>query len=172
MHDVGAGFERDTCKVSAKFFAHAQVHLVVHEPQRHLRDLGGKLFDLDAEELVHVDADEAVHVHITGAAAGELAGTQHVQLQLTQLAVADDEEVTATTGRIEKREQAQLLVKLEQLVAVALDLVELGAQLVQKQGLDELENVLFAGVVGTQIAPGLLVHDALEQAAENGRADG
>jgi hypothetical protein len=101
-----------------------------------------------------------------------VAGAQHVQLQQAQLAVADHQEIAAAAGRVEKREGAQLLVELEQPVAVAFDLLELGAQLIQKQRLDQLEDVLLAGVVRAQVAARLLVHDALEQAAEDGRADG
>ena len=68
-------------------------------------------------------------------------------------------------------EQPQLFVKLKQPVLVAFNFAKLGPQLVQKQRLDALEDVFLAGVVRTQVAPRLVVHDALEQAAEDGRAD-
>ena len=174
MHDVRTGLERDAGEVQAKFLADAQVHLVVHQPQRHLGDLGGELLDLNAVELVYVHANQAVHVHafLARVAAQLVAGAKHLQLQRAQLSVADDQEVAAATGGVEKGELAQLFVKLEQLVAVAFDLVEFGVQIVQKQRLDELKDVFFAGVVGAQVAAGLGIHDALEQAAENGGADG
>jgi hypothetical protein len=63
VHDVRAGAQRDAGKVQAELLAHPQVHLVVHEPQGHLGNLGRELLNLDAVKLVHVQADQAVHVH-------------------------------------------------------------------------------------------------------------
>ena len=125
-------------------------------------------------ELVDVDADELVHVHaaLAGVALQRGGGAQHVQLQQAQFAVADDEEVAAAAGGVEEGERAQLLVKVEQAVAVALGLVEFGAQFIEEQRADELEDVLFTRVVRAQVAACLGVHDALEQAAEDGGADG
>ena len=101
-------FERDAGKVQAKLFAHAQVHLVVHQPQGHLGNLCRKLFDLYAKELVHVHANQAVHVHRQLAFVGAqfVAGPQHFELQLAQFAVADDQEISAATGWVKKRELA------------------------------------------------------------------
>ena len=59
-------------------------------------------------------------------------------------------------------------MKVEQAVFVVFDFVKLGPQRIQKQRADELEDVFLTGVMRPQIAPGLLVHDALEQAAEDG----
>jgi hypothetical protein len=74
-------------EVQAEFFAHLQVHLVVHQPQGHLGDLRRELFNLDAVKLVHVHANQA------GARPRLLArwpcelGAQHGQLQQAQFAV-------------------------------------------------------------------------------------
>jgi len=143
VHDVRARDERNACKVLAKLLAHAQVHLVVHQPQRDLGDLRGEFFDLDAVELIDVHADEAVHVD---AALAALAlqfggGAQHVQFEQTQLAVADDQKVATAAGRVEKAQGAQLFVKVEQPVALVPHALELGAQAVEEQRLDELEDV-------------------------------
>ncbi len=128
MHDVRRGAQRDAGKVQAKLFAHAQVHLVIHQPQGDLRNLGGKLFNLDAVELIDVDAYELVHVHAE--LAGGIAGAQHFEFEQAQLAVADDEEVSAAASRVKKREQSQLFMKLKQPVPVAFDLGKFGPQLV------------------------------------------
>jgi hypothetical protein len=65
----GLVLERDAREILAELLAHAQVHLVVHQPQRHLGDLGREFLDLDAVELVHVQADQLVHVqHLLAAA--------------------------------------------------------------------------------------------------------
>jgi hypothetical protein len=75
-----------------------------------------------------------------------VGGAQHFQFQQPQLAVGDDEDVAAAAGGVEEGERAQLLVEVEQFVAVVADFSELGPQRIQEQRLDELENVFFAGV--------------------------
>ena len=62
-----------------------------------------------------VDVDEDVD-----AWTARCTSAQHFQLQHAQFAVGDDEEVAAAAGGVEKGQRAQLLVELEQLVAVAL----------------------------------------------------
>ncbi len=164
MHHMRRGAQRDAGEVQAKLLAHAQIHLVVHQPQGDLRNLRWKLFDLDAVKLIDVDANQLVHIHAL--LAGGIAGAQHFQLQQAQLAVTDHQKISAAAGRVKKRQRSQLFMKFKQLVFVALDLGKLGPQLLQKQGLDELEDVFLRRVVRAQIAARLVVHDALEQAAE------
>ena len=48
---------------------------------------------------------------------------------------------------------------------------ELGAQVVQEQRLDDLQDVLLGGVVGALGPAGRGLHDGLEQGAEDGRRD-
>ena len=48
---------------------------------------------------------------------------------------------------------ARLLVKLEQSFPLAFDPVEFRPQVVEKQRPDELEDVLFRGVVRAEVAP-------------------
>ena len=67
--------------------------------------------------------------------------------------------------------RGQLFVELVQPGAAGFGLVELGAQVVEEQRPDQLEDVLFAGVVRAEVAARLGVHDRLEQRAEDGRAD-
>ena len=104
MHDVRAGFERNARKVQTKLLAHAQVHLVVHQPQRDLGDLGGEFLYFYAVELIDIQSDELVHVQVLLATL--VAGAQHFQFEQAQLAVADDEEVAAAAGGVEKRQLA------------------------------------------------------------------
>lgn len=54
IHDVRRGSQRDAREVQAELLAGQHVHLVVHEPQRDLRDLSREFLDFDAVELVHV----------------------------------------------------------------------------------------------------------------------
>ena len=62
MHDVRRGHQRDAREVVAELLGDPHVHLVVDQPQRHLRDLRRELLDLDAVELVDVDADQLLDV--------------------------------------------------------------------------------------------------------------
>ncbi len=106
----------------------------------------------------------------------ELLGrADDVQFQSAQLAVGDDQEVAAAAGRVQESEGAQLILEGEQSVLVVSDGLELGAEFVEEQGADELEDVLFAGVVGAQLAPpvaGVQFDDLLEHGAEDGGRDG
>ena len=47
--------ERQTAEVLAELLRHQHVHLVVGEPERHLRDLGRELLYLDAVELIDIN---------------------------------------------------------------------------------------------------------------------
>ena len=113
-----------------------------------------------------------VHALLAGMARQGGGGAQHIQLQQTQFAVADDKKVAAAAGGVEKAQRAQLFVKLKQLIALAFDFFKLGAQFIQKKRANELEDVFFRCVVRAQVAAGLFVHDGLKQAAEDGGADG
>ena len=172
MPDVGALDQRNSQHRLAKLVARFHVHLVVGQPHRHLGDLGRELLDLDAVKLVHVDPQEVEHMAHPLA---ELAGrAQHVQLDPAQLAVGHHQEVAAAAGRVQKVQRLQPLVELEQLVLVASDGGQLGAQLVEKQRADQAQDVGLAGVVRAQFsAPGCGVelHHLLEHRAEDRRRD-
>ena len=113
------GAQGDAGEILAELFADAQVHLVVHQPQRDLGDLGGELLDLDAVKLIDIDAQQRMHIHTQlPAGVGFLgAGTQNGQFQLAQLAVADDQKIAAAARGVKKRQTAQLFVELKQAVA-------------------------------------------------------
>lgn len=112
MMNMRRALERNTREVHAEFFRDAQVHLVIHQPQRHLRNLDGEFFDLDAIELIDVDLDLLVDVE--KARAGSLVyGAQHFEFQRAQFAVGDDQKIAAAAGRVEEGERAQLFVELE-----------------------------------------------------------
>ena len=89
MHDVRRGLQRNAREVQAELLAGQHVHLVVHQPQRHLRDLGRELLDLDAVELVHIDQQALVDVEQLLAVL--VGGAQHFQFKQAQFAVGDDE---------------------------------------------------------------------------------
>ena len=162
--------QRQPHHVLAELLGHAQVHLVVHQPHRHLRDLGGELLDLDAVELVHVQQHVVLHMGKHRLLGGELA-LEDFKLQQPQFAIGDDEEVAAAAGGVQELQGGQLAVQPGQLLLVLAGLVEFRLQLVEEQGADQLEDVLLAGVVRAKVAAGLGIHHRLEHRAEDRRAD-
>ncbi len=65
----------------------------------------------------------------------------------------------------------QLFVKIEKLVLIALQAVELRPEVVKEQRFYKFEDVFFAGVVRPKVPASLLIHDALEERAEDRRTD-
>src|SRR6266568_5893424 len=167
MNDMRRFLERQAGIVLAELLRHLQVHLVIGQPQSHLCNPRRPLLDLYAVELIDVDADELEDIQHELVALAHI--TQYLQLQQAQLAISNNKEVAAAASRVEESQVRKLFQKLEKLVPVALDLVELGPQLIEKKRVDQLEDIGFAGVVGTQITPGGSVHDRLEQRTEDGR---
>ena len=147
--------------------AEAVVHDVVHDPQRDFRNTGRELAELDAVELIDIHAGQVRH----GAKL-----SKDVDLKQAQFPIGDDEEVAAAAGRVEESQLAQLLLESQQIDAAAvvptgLQAREFGTQVVQEQRLDDLQDVLFGGVVGALGAALRRLHDRLEQRPEDGRRD-
>ena len=63
-------------------------------------------------------------------------------------------------------------MKLQHAMAVVFDAFKLGLQFIQKQRLDQLQDIRLRGVMRTEMTAHIRIHDALKQAAEDGRADG
>ena len=130
--------------------------------------LRGEFLDLDAVEAVHVQQHQLVHVHHL--LAFQLS-SDHGDLQFAQLAVGDHQKIAAAAGGVQEAQFAELLVEPVQLGLAALHFLELGPEFIEEERLDELEDVGLAGVVRAEVAAGLGVHGALEEGAEDGRAD-
>src|SRR5665213_2347006 len=101
MMDVRRGLQRYASVVLAKFERELVVHDVIHHPQRHLGDKRGELADLDAIKLVDVDLREMCNVQEC-ALPSRVQLFQHFHLELTKLAVRDDEKVATPAGGIEE----------------------------------------------------------------------
>ena len=188
-HDVGAAHQRQSVEVAAQYAAGAQVLLVVGEPQGHGGNLRGTGLDLNAMELVHIALDVAKLLHVQRgadravAALNGLQSLYSVQLQAADLAVGDDQKITAAAGRVKAVDAAQPLQQLLQTLCTAAGAArrhQFGFEPVQKQGADHPQDVGLAGVVRAQLAPlGAFASDAfvvvvnhgLKQGAKNGRAD-
>ena len=101
---------------------------------------------------------------------------EHLDFQGPQLAVGDDEKVAAATGRIKKAQLAEPLLKGNQFgnaaaVTARLETAKLRPQFVEKQRLNDLEYVLFGGVVCALLPALVLVHYRLKKRAKNRRGD-
>ena len=127
----------------------------------------GNSSSLDAVELIDIAQDFALHVEQLGAVL--VQGAQDIQFQHAQFPVGDHQEVAAAAGRVKEFQPGQALMKLGQPFPLVFDPVEFGPQLVQEQRPDQLEDVLFRGVVRPEMAPLLLIHDRLEQRPEDRR---
>ncbi len=62
--NLGAGLQRNARIVEAELFGNQQVHLVIHQPQRHLRNLRGKFLNLDAGKLVNIEINQPVNAQL------------------------------------------------------------------------------------------------------------
>ena len=171
--DAGGLLQRDADEGLPELQAQAVVHDVIHHPERRRRDPGRELAEFDPVELVHLHLRERRHIERLPVPA-QLA--QQLDLQGAQFPVGDDEEVAATAGRVEELHGAQALPEGEQRGAPAPvlpggDPAELGAEVVEEERLDDLQDVPFGGVVGALFPPFDRVHDGLEERAEDRRGD-
>ena len=94
---------------------------MVHHPQRGLGYADRELPDLDTVELVHVDTREESDVeYILGASACSGVNlTDDLDFKQAQLAVGDDEEIAAATGRVEESQLPQFFLESVQIGAAA-----------------------------------------------------
>ena len=115
MNDGGGFGQGQAAEVLAEFLRDLQIHLVVHQPQGGLGDLGGKFLDLDAVKLIDVAQDlEFCHVKRTLVRV-RVKGTQDSSSSSAQFPVGNDQKVAAAASRIEKFQAGQALMKLESL---------------------------------------------------------
>ena len=106
------GAQRNARVVLPERLAQAAVHDVIHHPQRRLSDAGRKLQNFDAVELIDVHHRERRHI-LHGLPLRAVNFEQHLDLQLAQLPIGDDQEVAAAAGRIEEAHLAQALLEAQ-----------------------------------------------------------
>ena len=174
VHDVRRRLERDAHIRLPEFQAEAVVHDVIHHPQSHLGDPSRKFSQLDPVELIDIHHRKQTGQHIDLPSGPGFF--QHLDFQGAQLPVGDNQKVAAAAGGVEEAQFAEPLLEGEQFrkaaaVAAGLEPGELRPKIVEKERFDDLENVLFGGVVSALPSPLVLVHDGLEQGAEDGRGD-
>ena len=97
------------------------------------------------------------------------------QLKGAQLAVGDDEEVAAAARGVEEAEGGNLFLEGEEAFASAnlegLGAGELGAEVVEEEGADDLEDVALGGVVRADLPAFLRLHHRLKEGAEDSGGD-
>ena len=102
MPDVRRLLQRNARVRLTELQAQPAVHNVIHHPQRGLGDTRRKLANLNAIELINVDHGEQFGE--CRKLAGWVQLTQYLDFKLPQLAVRDNEEVSAAARRVEKRQ--------------------------------------------------------------------
>ena len=143
---------------------------MVHHPHRDLGDPRGKLGNLDPVKTI--DIDLRIEAYIGDALLAGMEFLQHRDFEFAQFAIGDDEKISAAAGRIEKSEATEFRMKILQRppparILACLQPREFALEIVEKQRLNDLQNVFLAGVMGALLAAGNLVHDRLKQRAED-----
>ena len=108
---------------------------MVHHPEGDLGNSCRELAQLDAIELVHIELAHLRHVERKLAVFAE--GFQQVDFEEAQLAVGDDQKVSATARRVKETERCELSVEgFDRLAAPAVatlrQTLELIAQIVEE----------------------------------------
>ena len=150
-------------------------HLAFSDPQRRLCHGHGKVVDFDTVKLADRDLNRIADVQ------HDLSLVEKGQGFIFQPPKGDvslRQEVAGATGRVKKFQPRQLALKGFQfglagpLHRDGLNLRKLRFQPVQKQRVNQLVNVLNAGVVHPAGAPGFRVQRAFKDSPKDGGADG
>ena len=173
--DVGVGLKREEIDVVAHDALGLPLHLRLGDPQGGHRDRHREIIDLDAVELVD-------------------AGTDRAEVPPEQLLPAVDflhdpvlhpadrdvglcEEVARAAGRVEEGQRGEPVPEVHKGAPPRCghldvqNLPEFLFQSVQKERVDDLMNILDAGVVHPSGTPCLGVERAFKDGSEDGRAD-
>jgi len=142
---------------------------VVHQPHGNLGDESGPFFDLDAIELVDRKLSSSAQVTFVGFITETYRECVH--FKAAQFAVGEYEKVATPTGGIEELERAEALDELIELAWCAFGFFEIGLELVKKQLANELENVAFGCVMGTDLSALARLHDGLKKRAKHSGAN-
>ena len=165
-------FQRNTCISLAELQAQAIVHQVIHHPQCDFGNVRRKFSQLNPVELIHIDNRKQLRQNIELTMGTNLL--EHLDFQRPQLAVGNDEKIAAAAGRIEKAQLTEPSLKGNHFrdaptVTTRLEVVELGTQSIEKQRFNDLEDVLFGGVMRSLCPALVLVHDGLKERTEDRR---
>ena len=176
--DGRGGAEGEAAETLSEGLGEFEVALVVGEPEPDLGDAGRPFTDLDAVELIDIDlrqvADIEINLHLVLAIPRDSG--ERLVFHPPHLAVGEDEEVAASARGIEEAQRAQFGLKILEALdaagrAVGESGVEFRAEVVEEERADHFHDVALACVVRADLTARLAVHDALEEAAENGGAD-
>jgi hypothetical protein len=151
-----------------------EVGLVVHEPEGDLGNPHWPFFNLNSVKLVDIDLREAVDLVECEGLLTAVLSFKNLKLKRSQFSVRDDQEVAAAAGGIKKLQLGQLYTKLFQAVsatsrAVLVDGIEFASQGIEKERMNDFENIALRGIVSTDLAALSRLHYLLEERTENGR---
>ena len=171
--DVGVALEGQEFDVVVDDFLCLAEHLRLRYPKGRGSNRDGKVVYLDAVELPDADLDGRKAFPCELRLPMCILSYGFV-LQATQAQVGFREEIAGAAGRVEEGEGGQLVLIGHQLplplplYLLFEDVVKLLAQVVEEQWVDDLVDVLDAGVVHASAATRLRIQRALEHASEDG----
>ena len=187
---MGTMSQRKTHRSITELLHHLLVHLTLDQEHRGARNRRGPRIKLQTIEIIdsHQGLNRAgtlthalTHASRTHDQRTQLTlinltqitqAHQNIQLQLTQLTVRNNDEITATTRRIHKADIRQLTAQITQtsrLIRLIFRVRELIPQLIQEQRVQGLQHILLRGVVLTHLTASLRVTHRLEHRTENSR---
>ena len=177
LHDGSVRLERQELQIAVQNLRGRLHHLVLGDPKRSFGHVDGEVVDFDAVELVDVHVDLELVAEDVESAVAPQTELHALVLQLAQAGVGLGEEVARVARRVEELERAELALEGLQFLVARLDALrlanggELRVQIVHEKGIDDLVDVLDAGVMHAALAARLGVQRAFEHGPENGRTD-
>ncbi len=138
------------------------IALELGDDERQPGNLRREVAQLDAPEVGQWNL--AAQMRFTPAAV-------NFRLDLAHLFVGDNQKVAGAAGRIKHANARHAFAQVQQLDFVIARIIQSGAQVVEKQGIQHLEDVGHAGVVHAQCAALFVVGHGLDHAAEDVRVD-
>ena len=145
-----------------RFAAILHVALVFRDDEGEAGDFSREVAELDAAEVGEREVGGAVSL---------AAAVVDFRLNGAEFLVGDDEEISRTAGGIEDADAGEALAEIEQLAGIFPSLIQAGAELVEEQRVEHLEDVRHAGVVHAEGAALLVIRHGLDHGAEDVRVD-
>ena len=168
MNNVRRFLQGQADKILAELLRHPQIHLMIGQPQCHLRDLRRKFCHFNPIKLIHIHQHNLTDIEkITAAVLVQFP--QRRQFQQPQFPIGHHQKIAASTGRVQDPHRRQLPLKIQQAPTITPNPFKLRPQPIQQQWPQRLEDIGFSGVMSAPMTTGGGVKNGLKQRTENGR---
>ena len=160
--DVAAGAQRERIWRGAELLTDLVVQLVLGQPEGERGGVAGVFVYFYAVELREGDVAEREH---RGSEFNE--ALPDLDFQLTEALVGDDEEVAGAAGRVEELNFTHPDQQGVEGFGIVAGTQEFGGEVVQEEGLDDLLNVGYGGIVDAEFGTVFRGDDGLGHRAED-----